>query len=145
MPLLFCYGSNHPGQLAERLGHETKNTGAYAPGWGRVFRGWSSRWGGGVASLVRIKDVTTYGYVAAVTASDLDAMDVYEGEATGHYERATVDVVVGSAKKKAIAYLATVRDKHKPSKEYLAAVAKTIGAFWEGADGPVRPSDITIR
>lgn len=145
MPLLFCYGSNHPGQLAERLGHATTNTGAYAPGWARVFRGWSERWGGGVASLVGMKDVTTYGYVAQVTASDLETMDVYEGVATGHYDRATIDVVVGSTKKKATVYLANAREKNKPSKAYLTAIAKTIGAFWEGSDGPVKPSDITIR
>lgn len=145
MPLLFCYGSNHPGQLADRLGHTTPNTGAYAPGWGRVFRGWSERWGGGVASLERLRDVTTYGYVAEVSATDLATMDLYEGVATGHYERMAIPVMAGGRKRKAIAYVSLSREKNKPSKAYLSAVAKTIGAFWEGADGPVKPSDITIR
>jgi len=142
---LFCYGSNHPAQLAERLGHATVNRGAYARDTARVFRGWSERWGGGVASLVRARGVTTYGYLARVTQADLRRMDAFEGIATGHYKRETIAVETVDGDEDAVVYVSLSKQKNAPSQRYLEAVARTIGTFWEGDRGPVRPSDIPIR
>ena len=65
--LLFSYGSNSPKQLAERLGHPVEGRAAYAEGWMRVFRGYSERWQGAVASLLPSRGQKTYGYVAEVS------------------------------------------------------------------------------
>ncbi len=136
MPLLFCYGSNHPKQLEERIGPPRSVAPAYTAEYKRVFRGWSHNWGGGVANLVRTtpRDARPcYGYVADVTAAQLDQMDLYEGVGRGVYTRRTIDVIVNGKKKKSIAYIRSVDDgvTSKPSKAYLAAVAKTIGSFWK--------------
>jgi len=144
MPLLFSYGSNHPKQLSERIGRRVKGAPAFAPGMCRVFRGWSQRWEGGVASL-EAGACTTFGYVAKVTEDELRILDQYEGIASGNYRRSTVKVTVGAEEKSAIAYIATSRKKSKPSEAYLEAVALTIGTFWSGEGGPVRVRDIPIR
>lgn len=147
MPWLFSYGSNHPGQLSERLGRTDweMQSGRLDDHW-RVFRGYSQRWRGGVASLEPRRGQSVYGYVAKVTAPDLAVMDRYEGVAGGSYQRKTLQVKTPSGRVSAVAYASTSRDHMPPSREYLEAVAKTIGAFWRGADGgPVKWSDITVR
>ena len=137
MPLLFCYGSNNPSQLAERIGAHRPIYAAVAPLYKRVFRGWSSKWGGGVATLVPSRSRPAYGFVAKVTSADLDKMDVFEGVQSGIYERVSIPVTVygyeGEPKHtyKAIAYIRVSGDFNPPSRAYLEAIVKTIGAFWQ--------------
>jgi len=145
--LLFSYGSNHPAQIAERLGHAVETAGAYAPGYARFFRGFSQRWGGGVATLRKKPDGVVFGLVATVTAADLDRMDRFEGVASGNYERTKVRVTLaGGGKKDAVAYVSTSKEFNPPTREYLEAVARTIGTHWSSGDGAkVTWRDITVR
>jgi hypothetical protein len=137
MPFLFCYGSNNPQQLAERIGPPKSMSAAYSPDHKRVFRGFSQGWGGGVASLAPSKTRPAFGYVAQVTEAQLRKMDIYEGVAVGAYARRKIKVVkidkrTGEASKvDAIAYIASSREFHKPSRAYLQAILKTIAPFWE--------------
>lgn len=127
---LFSYGSNHPDQLTTRVGPVDEMVAAYASGYRRVFRGWSERWQGGVATLIKAKH-TTFGYIARVTTAQLREMDRYEGVASGKYKRASVTVNTAEhGRVKAVVYLATSKTKSEPSRAYLEAVAKTVGAFW---------------
>jgi len=141
---LFSYGSNSPRQLAERLGHPVQGRAAFVDGYLRAFRGWSQRWEGGVATLIPGRG-KTYGYVAEVTPADLAVLDRYEGVATGNYYRETMTVTTDDGTVQAIAYLASSTEKNAPSRAYKRAVAETIGAFWEGSNGPVTEEDITVR
>jgi cation transport regulator ChaC len=142
---LFSYGSNSPRQLAERLGHAVKGRAAFVEGHLRAFRGWSNRWEGGVATLIPGRG-KTFGYIAEVTPDDLAILDRYEGVATGNYRRANMQVTTNDGEKvQAIAYLASSTEKNAPSRAYKRAVAETIGAFWEGENGPVTEADITVR
>jgi cation transport regulator ChaC len=142
---LFSYGSNHPGQLAERLRHPVLTLPAYAPGWQRVFRGMSRTWGGGVASLVKKRGATTYGLAIRVTPADLETLDRYEGVPFA-YQRKTIELVIGDERKRAIAYIARSRTHNPPTPAYLENVAKTISAHWAGAAGGlVLPEEIPIR
>lgn len=146
MPYLFSYGSNNPTQLRQRLGHSVRGEAAYAPGWERVFRGWSNNWGGGVASLEKKREGITYGFIAKVSAADLRTLDRYEGVGSGNYRRHTIDVVTADGKElEAIAYLSTSCTYNPPTRAYLEAVVKTIGQFWAGDGGRVRVSDIPLR
>lgn len=135
MPLLFCYGSNHPKQLEDRVGSPKAIYAAVAPDYKRVFRGWSSSWNGGVASLVPSKRRPAYGYVAEVTQNQIRQMDLYEGVSRGVYYRKEIPVIVyqdGKQKKTtAIAYLSKMEEYNPPSNAYLEAIVKTIGTFWE--------------
>ena len=144
---LFSYGSNNPKQLSERLEYSVRGAqGAYADGWQRVFRGYSRNWGGGVASLLRKSGSTTYGYVAPVTAEDLDILDRYEGVRSGNYKRQQITVTTADGEEiRAVAYISRSREFNEPTKAYLRATAKTIGQFWSGSGGPVKVSDIPIR
>ena len=131
--LLFSYGSNHPAQLAERLGHPVVTGGAYLPGHIRIFRGDSKRWAGGVASLAARAGGVAFGLVTPVTAEDLARMDGFEGAG---YKRIRVRVtLVDGRQKDAWAYVSRSEEFHEPSRIYLEAVAKTVNAHWHGAGG----------
>lgn len=143
---LFCYGSNNPQQLADRIGRTVKCFEAYAPGYGRFFRGMSQKWGGGTATLLKEPDLTTYGFLAEVTDVDLRHLDRFEGVGLGIYERKKL-VCYDSENKKynAIAYFSCKDNFNRPSREYLEACAKTVGTFWSGQHGKVTWRDFPIR
>jgi hypothetical protein len=145
MPLLFSYGSNNPKQLADRLGHSFNSEAAYLPGYQRVFRGFSQRWGGGTASMQKASGGAVFGYVAQVSAADLAQLDRFEGVGLGIYRRSKVKPIVDGSRVDAIAYIHTSREFNRPTDAYLDAVAKTIGSFWRGEHGAVGRSDIIVR
>jgi gamma-glutamylcyclotransferase (GGCT)/AIG2-like uncharacterized protein YtfP len=150
MALLFCYGSNNPEQLSQRLLRPVRGTAAFAPGYGRVFRGYSQKWGGGVASIEVDPDRITYGYVEKVTEDDLQRLDEFEGVASGFYRREMINVQVrqpdGSYKtKNAIAYINNKTNYKAPSAKYLRAITLTINSFWNQDGHEVTISDIPLR
>jgi len=139
--LLFCYCSNHPGPHIKLIGTPKRMMSAYAPGYKRVFRGWSRRWEGGVASLKAGKGRPCYGYVAEITKKQLERMDEFEGVTGGHYSRKKIKVVVDDEEVTAWAYFSSSNEFNEPSLAYLAAVVKTIGTFWQVSG----PDDITVE
>lgn len=144
---LFSYGSNHAAQLAERLGHPIVPLPAYARGWHRVFRGQSRTWGGaGVASLEKAPGGVTYGSACLVTPQDLEVLDRYEGVPFA-YRRHKIKIYIGeeSRTRTAVAYIAVSKIFNPPSRAYLQAIAKNVGAHWSGSSGPVKPEDFPIR
>lgn len=146
--LVFSYGSNHPEQLAHRLGHKVKTKGAFLTGYQRVFCGYSQSWGGGVASVEPQRGGTVFGHVFNATKADLETLDRYEGVAIGAYSRHTVNVIVMPDEKshEAIVYISNRREFNEPSRAYLEAIAKTVGAHWRNDDGGiVQWKDITVR
>jgi len=153
MPLVFSYGSNNPKQLSERIGRRIKGTGAYLPKFGRVFRGWSNNWGGGVASVVPDSSRNVYGYVADVDADELYYLDRKEGVLMRRpkYERISKMVMVrqpnGSYKRKRAQIYVSLSDEfNPPTRAYLNATAKTIDQFWRGrGDSRITYRDIPIR
>lgn len=142
--LLFSYGSNGVEQLAERLGHPVETAPAYLRDYKRVFRGASRRWGGGgVAHLKKHRGGVVYGLVAIVTPADLDVLDRHEGVPTV-YDRTQVTVHAPEAQP-AIAYVRVDGALfNPPSRAYLEACAKTVGAYWRGAHGRVTADDFEI-
>lgn len=143
---IFNYGSNHPQQLQDRIGGRTPTMyGAYAQGWGRVFRGYSQNWKGGVASLAKDGGRTVYGYVAYLSQAEIDKLARFEGS---RYSLKPISVTLQDGRTlSAKAYIRDDNDSEysKPSKEYLQAVVKTISSFWTSEDGgKVKVSDITL-
>ena len=139
---LFCYGSNNLDQLRERLagsrGTPLVAMAAVAPGYKRVFRGYSQNWGGGTASLVKSESRPAHGFVVQITQDQFAILDKYEGVGrAGGYKR--MEVMLETYGKEgqrlgptlATAYVHTSTDFSKPSRKYLEAVAKTIGTCWE--------------
>ena len=152
--LLFCYGSNHPEQLSQRLGRPVRGEPAYLAGWGRTFRGHSARWGGAVANVEPDLARTVYGYVTPVREADLATLDLAEGVSLGLYRREYLAVDVRDARgrdtpREAVAYVRAARPardpRGAPSMAYLEAVARTVGEFWRNADGSaVTPADLVV-
>jgi gamma-glutamylcyclotransferase (GGCT)/AIG2-like uncharacterized protein YtfP len=140
MALLFSYGSNYPAQLAEHLGRGVETWRAYAPGYERVFRGFSTRWGGGVASLLPNPNAETLGHVTRVSADDLRILDARE-EVPSAYFRTEIPVVLAQGPTEAWTYIARSQTFYAPTKRYLEAVAETANAHW----GPVSWRNIPIR
>lgn len=144
MALLFSYGSNNPTQLGERLGRPISGRAAFLEGYGRVFRAWSQRWNGGVASLEEDPSRTTYGYVEKVTEDELKILDGWEKG----YQRTPFQVQVargdGWETKTAIAYVCLSKTYNKPSQQYLEAIVKTINAFWSD-DHEITVDDIPLK
>ena len=127
---LFCYGSNNPGQLSERLGHMVKVYPAYIEGYQRAYRGYSNKWDGGVATIIKMSGHSVYGLAAEVDDSDIKRMDVYEGYPTS-YSRKKMKGYVDGVKKEMIVYIANMKDWNAPSPAYLKAIHKTVSTFWE--------------
>jgi len=145
MGLLFSYGSNYPAQLAERLGHDVKTWGAYAEGFERVFRGYSNRWGGGVATLLPNPDTRVFGHVCRVTTNDLALLDAREG-VPEKYLRMEIPVHIDAGTTEAQVYIARSNVFAAPSRAYLEACAKTQNAHWrDDGSSPITWRDIEVH
>lgn len=146
VPWLFSYGSNHPEQLSQRLGRrDLELQQARLRDYRRVFRGYSQRWRGGVASVEPSPGASVYGFIAYVTAADLDVLDRYEGVPRS-YMRGTVRVEVPGGTVQAVVYVSQSKQFNAPSREYLEAVARTISVFWRSSTGAaVKWSDVPVR
>lgn len=126
---LFCYGSNNPKQLAERLERSVTTKRAVAPDYQRVYRGYSQKWQGGVASIQKKKGAMCFGLVVGFSKDDEKKMDYYEGYPYA-YKKKTIKVIVDDEEIDAIAYIAVSKEWHAPSKAYLQAIYKTVSAHW---------------
>ena len=144
---LFSYGSNNKDQLSARLGRDVKTTGAYAIGYARVFRGYSRGWQGGVASLIKDKNKTTYGLIIRVNDDGLDLLDQYEGVASGNYRREKIRVCTQSDDfVDCFVYLSNSKTFNEPTESYLDAICKTINQHWFSSDATkVTKDDLVIR
>jgi GNAT superfamily N-acetyltransferase/cation transport regulator ChaC len=144
---LFSYGSNNKEQLELKLGRRVMTLRAKAPNQARCFVGYSKRWNGGVATLIPKQGITTYGLAIEATPRILQILDLHEGVQSGNYTRKLIDVDIEFVgRKKAVVYVSTSTEFNAPSKEYLEAIAKTIGEHWKASDGgDVKPEHIVVR
>jgi len=136
---VFCYGSNNPEQLTQRLGHRPEMAGAYLEDYRRSFVGHSQKWNGGVCSLEKAFGKTVYGLVAYLTAADIKQLDRFEGwraDDSGATVKRKLKVTTQQGQElTALVYLGTATERKAPSQAYREAIAKTISAFWSGSDG----------
>ena len=119
---------------------------ACAVGWKRVFRSYSQKWGGGVASIIKKKDSTVYGAAAYLDKDQIKLLDIYEGVKEGYYEKKKIEILIEHEGElipaKAIAYICLSDEHNKPSKAYLQAIVKTVGEFWKNESGKkIKTSD----
>ena len=122
--LLFSYGSNGIAQLSERLRHPIIHSyPAYINNHVRVFCGYSTKWQGGVASIVRAPGHRVYGLLVEVSDRDLKVLDKFE---TGYTrELRTVHNQETQETLQAMTYIAKDHTfTHMPSSEYLQAIRK---------------------
>jgi hypothetical protein len=134
--LLFSYGSNGRMQLLGRIGRRDAQALATAPallhGYSRCFCGFSSAWGGSVASLHACPGGCTYGHVVELSDEEMCVMDGYEAG----YRREMVTVSVGQEGSSASSKQACVYIKNDtsfdrpPSQAYLTAIHIMLREHW---------------
>jgi len=143
--MLFSYGSNDKRQLAKRLGRRVEPEPGYVRGYRRVFRGFSRKWGGGVASLERHRESITYGALVPIDEEELAILDRYEGVATGNYQRHEATVERPDQEPVlAVVYIATSPEYNEPTRAYLEQIARTVGQMWQ-SDPPVTWRSFPLR
>ena len=143
---LFCYGSNNSEQLSIRIGVPVMPLDpGYVQDYQRVFRGHSKNWGGGTATIIKAPGKTVYGGIATIPEYGLDILDRFEGVAAGKYLRSKVTVMDDNDKPvECFVYLSTSKEFGKPTKDYLQAVAKTVGSCWGEEDEELTWKDFPV-
>ncbi len=125
-PLYFAYGSNlDPGQMRARCPRAVAEASAVLRGYRLVFAGYSSRWGGAVATLVRAPDTYVDGLLYRLSGRDVRALDQFEGHPFV-YERVRVSVkdALGRRRRPQTYVLAEPRVGWAPGVDYLDALVR---------------------
>jgi len=88
-----------------------------------VFRGWSRKWRGGVATIQPFRGERVLGAIYEVSEEDMRQLDKYE-DCPASYSRINVGVNDDFGELiEAVAYIRSGRaDEAAPSKEYLAVI-----------------------
>lgn len=122
--LVFAYGSNLSiAQMARRCPSWEYVARAELPGQELAFGGYSTRWGGAVATFAEAPRRRVRGIVYSVRAHDLVRLDAFEG-VPRVYERLRVRVLVDGLILPVHTYrLASVDCSGVPSEAYLAVIA----------------------
>ena len=85
--LYFAYGSNlDESQMRERCPSAARGPRAVLPGYALTFGGFNHRWGGAVASVLRLRGARVHGLLYTLDAADVAALDRCEGHPFA-YER----------------------------------------------------------
>ena len=159
---VFCYGSNGTKQLQERVCNSTLvSYSAYVEGYRRIFAGYSTKWEGGVASIVNTNqsDDVCRGSVVFLSEQELKLLDHFEGiSASGDpfsidpsvnvYRRSWVSLLStdslllslrGQSSSTTIRAIAYIRNDDEwgsyPREAYLTACHRNISPFWPDLDG----------
>ena len=125
---VFSYGSNSISQLRGRVNNSTlKSYPGYVDGYKRIFCGYSKRWKGGVASIIKKRYIRTYGIIVYLSKEELKILDSYEQ----NYSKINIECAVLShdndkEEVKIIECIAYQSDNHEwinyPSQQYLVAI-----------------------
>ncbi|HEU4539435.1 MAG TPA: gamma-glutamylcyclotransferase family protein, partial [Polyangiaceae bacterium] len=97
--LVFSFGSNlDEAQMRRRCPSARPVGRARLPGHALVFGGFSGRWGGAVASVVRARGQAVEGVLYALLAADLAALDAFEGHPFVYERTARLVTAEGGAR-----------------------------------------------
>ncbi|AYV85655.1 MAG: hypothetical protein Satyrvirus28_13 [Satyrvirus sp.] len=142
---IFCYGSNNPEQLQNRLGHAVGAT--YKARMVNAARVFTNSFGSqnGVATLIKCPGEDVLGLIFMATADDIKKLDQFEGS-PHKYALKKVNVLVyensNFVEKEVFAYIMTdtflkthAAGYLKPSDEYLAKIVKTLNTHWRKHGG----------
>ena len=87
-------------------------------GYRQVFDGWSDKWQGSTANIVKSEPSSTQGALYQLTKDDIAELDGYEP----NYSRKIVKVLLDGETRKAYIYSRKPLQEGSPSKEYLDAM-----------------------
>ena len=126
---VFSYGSNSISQLRGRVNNSAlQSYPGYVDGYKRIFCGYSKRWKGGVASIIKKKYIRTYGIIVYLSKEELKILDGYEQ----NYTKINIECAVlnhnndNNKVLQIIECIAYQSDNHEwinyPSQQYLVAI-----------------------
>ena len=123
--LYFAYGSNlDERQMARRCPAARVYGPAVLPQHALCFTGFSPAWGGAVASIKELRNWQTQGVLYMMSASDLRALDTFEGH-PHVYRRALKTVVTEDGRRvQAQVYVHREASTDVPGPNYLAVIRR---------------------
>lgn len=122
----FAYGSNlsHK-QMLERCPNSKPKYKATLPNYKLIFTGWSRKWRGGTASIMRVAREKVVGGVYELTEKDLKLLDKHEGYPTVADRFNVVVFTDDNEPVEAVTYIKRERaEETQPSREYIAIMQK---------------------
>jgi len=124
--LYFAYGSNlSPAQMQARCPGALIEARATLSDYAIAFGGFSARWGGGVASLVRVRGACTEGLIYRIDRDLMSRLDQYEGVPRAYVRIAKEVLDEHGRRRRAQVYLqtdASFESENLPSARYLAQI-----------------------
>lgn len=147
---VFCFGSNGIEQMRTRCQNPNLVARrALLPNAMRVFAGWSDRWEGAVATVMRHPTASVYGSVVDLSATELSLLDGFEGvpnpdepylgdgaDERSDYRRQDVILLTGEnldEPREAVMYVMVhTLSLGPPSERYLEACRRNVHQFWPG-------------
>lgn len=133
MSYIFSYGSNSIYQLRGRVNNNNLiSSPAYIENYKKIFRGYSSGWKGGVASLVKKKFIKTYGIIVFLSEDEILKLDSYE---IGYHKEELIciklDEYNNELKLKCYVYIANDNTWiSPPSQQYLVAIKVMLNEYF---------------
>jgi gamma-glutamylcyclotransferase (GGCT)/AIG2-like uncharacterized protein YtfP len=129
---IFCYGSNGLKQLQDRCENSNlKNYKAILNDYKRIFAGNSSRWHGGVASLIKENNNKCRGSVVFLTKKEIKLLDDFE---KGYKKKVVKIETFMNSKKLLLNGLTYIKNDNTwekmPSINYMQACWKHLSPFW---------------
>jgi gamma-glutamylcyclotransferase (GGCT)/AIG2-like uncharacterized protein YtfP len=128
----FAYGSNlsHV-QMHRRCSHAKYVGKAYIKNYRVITTGFSSRWRGGVATIIRARDMIVWGVVYELDAHCLLRLDGFEGVRYKLYKRKVITCYSQNGKKRQVlTYIREPKKIRHSSKRYKRIILK--GAHFYG-------------
>jgi gamma-glutamylcyclotransferase len=125
--LVFAYASNlDAAQMRARCPSAHAAGPARLEGHALAFGGFSARWGGAVASVVRARGRAVEGLLYALTVADLEALDRFEGAPWVYERRTRVVTGEGGARRRAFVYALrpAAAEPGAPAPRYLEVVVR---------------------
>ena len=124
--LYFAYGSNlDDQQMRARFPSAVVVGAAVLPNHALAFGGFSHRWGGAVASVVRARGARVEGLLYTLDDAEVANLDRFEGHPFAYERVARFVVVDGARRRRAQTYLQPEEtfEPWAPQPEYLAVIA----------------------
>jgi len=130
MTTYFAYGSNlDTRQMRERCPSAKLVSRATLRGWRLAFGGWSSRWGGPVATLVEDPTSSVVGVIYLVSLDDLAMLDFYEGHPRVYERRILLTVDEQKMRVWAFTYVMPVDAEAPPAPKYIDVISRAYSRF----------------
>jgi cation transport regulator ChaC len=125
--LYFAYGSNlDEAQMRSRCPSARRAARALLPGHALAFGGFSHRWGGAVASVVRARGRDVSGLLYAIAREEVGLLDRFEGSPHAYQRIVRVVVDERGRRRRAQLYVQPEEDllRWMPAAEYFAVILR---------------------